>query len=48
MVRASLGHQPAAYIMLAITFQDKFWGFPGSSLENLLKFLGTDTLALAI
>jgi hypothetical protein len=34
--------------MLAVTFQDKLLGFLGSSLDNLLKLLGADTLAFII
>jgi hypothetical protein len=31
--------------MLAVCFQDKFLGFLGSGLDNLLKFLGAYSLA---
>jgi hypothetical protein len=34
--------------MLAVTFQDELLGFLGRCLNNLLKFLGADALALLI
>jgi hypothetical protein len=48
MVGTAMRHQPAAHIMLAVCFQNKFLGFLGRGLHSLLKFLGADTLAVIV
>jgi hypothetical protein len=48
VIGPALGHQPAAHVVLAVSFQYQALGFLGRSLDDLLKFLGADTLTVII